>query len=285
MTDGTTLSVTPIHLSLMHGENIFLDHFLQIHHIIKPHIHSSDLSALISNPTVLARVERNPFLRAAVLSNSFLAEEISHSPRLLNILMQNPSLINSILANPKLLTLIKQNPQIISEIIRSGSSIEEILQNISERNKPNRLDKNIKNITEKKLAQPEVLLHKLEKPIIATNKVLPTIKEMLTKAGLKIPTNIPMAQIVEGKVQAKLPLAWKQNTRIYIDPKTLASHPSLLILLGATAFSASRTKIVSGNQEDLETQSERQLDTLQEIDPIHEVEEVNEIHLMKETIA
>ena len=287
MTDGTTLNVPPVHLSLMHGENVFVDHFLQIHHIIKSHIHSSDLSALISNPTVLAKVERNPFLRAAVLSNPFLAEEISHSPILLNILIQNPSLINSILANPKLLTLIKQNPQIVSEIIRSGSSIEEILQNILERNKPNKPDENIKNITEKKLAQTQVLLHKLEKPIIATNKVLPTIKEMLTKASLKIPTNIPIAKTVEGKVQAKLPLAWKQNTRIYIDPKTLAMHPSLITLLGAIAFSASRTKIITavGNSEELETQTERQLDTLQEIDPVHEVEEASEVHLMKETVA
>ena len=285
MTDGTTLNVSPVHLSLMYGENVFLDHFLQIHHIIKPHIHLSDLSALISNPAVLAKVERNPFLRAAVLSNPFLAEEISHSPRLLNILIQNPSLITSILANPKLLTLIKQNPQIVSEIIRSGSSIEEILQNILERNKLNKPDENIKNITEKKLAQPEVLLHKLEKPIIATNKVFPTIKEMLTKAGLKIPTNIPIIKTIEGKTQATIPLIRKPSTVIYVDPKTLASHPSLLILLGATAFSASRTRIVSGNQEDLETQSERQLDTLQEIDPVREVEETSEIRLMKETIA
>ena len=284
MTDGT-VDIQPIHLHLIHGENVFVDHFLQAHHITKSYIHSSDLAALISDAAVLAKVERNPLLRAAVLGNPFLAEEISHSPRLLNILVQNPSIITSILANPKLLTLIKQNPQIVSEIVRSSSSIEEILQNMSERNKTNSLDKNIKNITEKKLVQSAVLLHKSEKPIIATNKVLPTIKEMLPKAGLKIPTNIPIANTTEGKAQAKLPLIRKPGTVIYIDPKTLASHPSLLILLGATAFSASRTKIVSGNQEELETQSERQLDTLQEIDPIHEVEEISEVHLMKETIA
>ena len=278
MTDGTTLSVPPIHLPLIHSENIFVDHY----------VHVLDLAALISNPTVLAKTERNPFLRAAVLSNPFLAREISHSPRLLNILIKNPSLISSILANPKLLILIKQDSQIISEIIRNpGSSIEGILQNISERNKPNRSDENIKNITEKKLAQPEVLLHKSEKPIIATNKVLPTIKEMLTKAGLKIPINIPIAKTVDGKVQTKLPLAWKQNTRIYIDPKTLAMHPSLITLLGAIAFSASRAKIITAasNSEELETQSESQQDTLQEIEPIHEVEEASETHLMKKTIA
>ena len=280
MTDGTTLSVSPVHLPLIHGENIFVDHFLQIHHIIKPHIHSSDLSALISDPAVLAKVERNPSLRAAILSNPFLAGEISHSPRLLNILIQNPSLISSILANPKLLTLIKQNPQIVSEIIRnSGSSAETILQNLSETNKLIKPEKNVNP------AQLQVL-NKLEKAAIPTAKV--SAKKVLVKAGTErkeIPINFPIIKTMEGKTQATIPLICKPGTVIYIDPKTLASHPSLLILLGATAFSASRTRIISGNQEDLETQSERELDTLQEIVPVHEVEEANEVHLMKETVA
>ena len=277
MTDGTTLAVPLVHLPLIHGENVFADHY----------IHVSDLAALISNPIVLAKVERNPSLRAAVLSNPFLVEEISHDSKLLNLLIQNPSLISSILANPKLLTLIKQNPLIISEIVRNfGSSVEEILQNISEGNKPNRPEENIKNITEKKPIQPQVL-HKLEKPIVVTNKVSSTIKETIAKAGLKIPISIPTAKTIEGKVQTKIPLSWKQNARIYIDPKTLAMYPSLVALLGAIAFSASRTKIIpaSGNSEELETQTERQLTTLQETSPIHEVEEASEVHLMKETIA
>ncbi len=284
MTDGTTLTVPPVHSPLIHGENIFMDHFLQIHHIFKPHIYLSDLERLISDPRVLAKVESHPFLRSAILSNPFLAEEISHSPGLLNMLASNPALLSAVISRPGILRAIKENPAIIEEILRNPTqSIETILQNISERNKSNRLEENIKNIAEKKPVQPQVL-HKLEKSIIVMTKVPLAIKEAIAKVGLKIPINVPNIKIIEGKIQAKIPLIQKQNAGIYIDPKTLAMHPSLLILLAATAFSASRTKIAS-RQEELETQSERQLTTLQEPSPIHEVEEANEVHLMKETIA
>ena len=59
------------------------------------------------------------------------------------------------------------------------------------------------------------------------------------------------------------------------------------MFLGAIAFSASRTKIITaaGNSEELETQTERQLATLQEIDPVHKIEEASEVHLMKGTVA
>ncbi len=276
--------VQPIQLHPTHNENIFTDHFLQTHHIFKPHIYLSDLARLISDPRVLAKVERNPSLRAAVFSNPFLAEEISHSPSLLNMLASNPALLSAVISNPKILGIIKENPAILTEILRNpAQSIETILQNISERNKSNKPEENIKNIADNKLIQPQVL-NKVEKPIVTMTKIPLATKEAIAKVDLKIPINILNVKTIEGKVQAKIPLIQRQNARIYIDPKTLALHPSLLILLGAAAFSASRTKITS-KQEELETQSERQVTMLEEPNPIHEVEEASEVHLMKETIA
>ena len=179
MTDRTTLSVPPIHLPLIHSENVFVDHFFQIHHTAKSYIYSSGLSALISNPAVLARVERNPLLRAAILSNPFLAEEISHSPRLLNILIQNPSLISSILANPKLLTLVKQNLHIVSEIIKNSDlSVEAISKKLFEM-KPNLVTKD-ENIQINK--KP----HRLEKSIIAAEKIRPAMHNAKGKINPEI---------------------------------------------------------------------------------------------------
>ena len=272
MTDGTNLSVSPIHLPLIHGENVFLDHYIYL----------SDLARLIPNPTVLAKVESHPLLRAAILSNHFLAREISYNPALLTMLAKSPELLGAVINNPTLLKIIKENPAIIEEILRNPSqSIETILQNILERKKSTRLGKNIESVAEKKPIQSQVL-HKLEKP-----KVPLAIKEAIAKIGLKIPINIPNIKTIEGKIQAKIPLIQRQNGRIYIDPETLAMHPSLLVLLGAIAFSASRTKVIpiSGNPEEVETQTERQLDTLEQIYPIHEVEKASEVHLMKETIT
>jgi len=286
MTDGT-LTVPPIHSPLIHSEDIYMEHFLQTHHIFKPHIHLSDLARLISDPIVLAKVESNPSLRAAILRNSFLVEEISHNHVLLNMLARNPALLSAVISNPGILRAIKESPAILAEILKNPTqSIKTILQNISERNKLNQPERNIKSIAEKKPTQSQVL-HKSEKPIVVMTKVPLVIKEAIAKVGLKIPINVPNVKIIEGKVQAKIPLIQKQNAGIYIDPKTLAMHPSLLVLLAATAFSASRTKIISisGNPEELETQSERQLDTLQEPSPIHEVEEASEVHLMKESLA
>ena len=285
MTDETTLSVSPVHSPFIQRENIYMDHFLQAHHIAGPYIHLSDLARLISDPRVLAKVERNPSLRAAILSNTFLAEEISHSPALLKMLVSNPALLSAVISNPGILRVIKESPAILAEILRNpAQSIETILQNISGRNKSNQLEENMKNIANKKPA-PSQVLYKSEKPNILTTKLPLETRKTTSKASLKIPINIPNVRTIEGKVQAKIPLIQKQSAGIYIDPKTLAMHPSLLVLLAATAFSASRTKI-TGSQEELETQTERQqLTPLQEPSPIHEVEEASEIHLMKETIA
>ena len=274
MTDGSTLTVSPIHLPL-HGENVYADHY----------IHLSDLAALIFDHNILARVERNPSLRAAVLSNPFLAEEISHNTALLNLLARNPALLGSVINDSRLLRIIKENPATLEEILRNPSqSIEIVLQNSLERNKLNQPEENIKNIAEKKSTQFKTL-NQAEKSPILKPKINLVTKETIAKVNpRKIPINIFNIQTPGSNVQAKIPLIQKQNAGIYIDPKTLAMHPSLLILLAATAFSASRTK-VTGNPEELETQTERQLDTLQEIDPIHEVEEASEVHLMKETIA
>ncbi len=280
MTNGTTLSVPPIHLPLIHGENVFVDHL-------------SDLAALISDSAVLAKVERNPSLRAAILSNPFLIREISHNHALLNILASNPALLGAVISNPRILRVIKENPAIVEEILRNPAwSIEMIFQNISERNKLNKPEENMKNIAEKKPTQSQVL-RKSEKPVVMT-KARSAIKETIVKVGAgerKIPINIPNVKTIEGKVQAKIPLIRKQSAGIYIDPRTLATHPSLLALLAATAFSANRTKIIpmAGNLEDWgigeETQSETQESTLQELNPVREVEEASEVHLMKETVA
>ena len=287
MTNGTTLSVSPIHLALMHGENVFVDHFLQTHHIIKSHVHSSDLSALISNPSILARVENHPFLRAAILSNPFLAEEISYTPRLLNILIQNPSLITSILASPKLLTLIKQNPQIVSKIIRNpGLSIEEVLEKLSEI-KP-------KLATRSENVQINKKPHKLENSTIAAEKVRSAMRNMASKINPEVskPVETQKQQfskyLVPGIFEGK-PGAAKSSLVRFIpflrnNIRELVMNPALLAQLGAIAVTTNKGRIV-GNTEELETQTERQLDTLEEIAPIHEVEESSEVHLMKETVA
>ena len=273
MTDGTTLSVSPVHLPLVHT-----------------HIYSSTLAALTSDPIVLAKLERNPSFTSTILSNSFLVEEISQNHALLNMLANNPALLSAVISDPRMLTAIKGNTAIMEEVLRNpAQSIETILQNISKRNELIKPEKDMKNTSEKKPAQPQVL-HKSEKLITGSNKIRSAVNEAIAKVdfkGEKASPNIPVIKNVEGKAQAKIPLIQKQSASIYIDPKTLAMHPSLVALLGAIAFSASRTKIItaSGNSEELETQSERQLDTLQEVGPVHEVEEANEIHLMKETIA
>lgn len=265
MVDGTTLSVPPVHLPLIHGED-----------------HLSGLAVLIPDPVVLIKMERNPSFRAAILSNPFLIREVSVNHALLNMLVGNPALLDAVVSNPGILRAIKESPAILAEILRNpGQSIETILQNISERNKLNQPERNIKNIAQKKPTLPQVL-HTSEKPTVVMTKIPLEIKEAIAKVGLKIPINIniPNVKTIKGKVQTKIPLIGKQSAAIYIDPKTLAMHPALLILLAATAFSASRTKIAS-RQEELETQSERQLTTLQEVEQVKEVEEAQEPKLVR----
>ena len=291
MTDGTALSVPPIHLSLIHSENVFVDHFLQTHHIIKPHIYSSDLSALIPNPTVLAKVERNPFLRAAILSNPSLAEVISYNPVLLDAIVKNPGLLTALISGPGLLSLIYENPFILSEIIKNPNTpVDKILEGLTKKTEL-KLLANFKSIVSVKniphpMAISEIAAHRVPTGRAALRapsvELLETMKQQASQ--------IIQAKILQKSIMPKILLP-VLRVMFYQNARSLVLNPALLALLGGAAFAANRVRIMpaSGSLKDigieLETQSERQLDILQGIGPVHEVEDTAEIHLMRETIA
>ena len=315
MVDGNIISLTLAYFAVPRNENLQLSNFAKLQNNLKPYTTKANklpdldskkpftnteaktakssftLSSLISNPTILARVEANPNLRAAILSNPFLAELISSNSGLLSAIIKSPGLLASLTSSPDILSAIKDNPSILSEIIKNPTlSIESILE---------RLTKKLETISSPKTKNnsPQVP-RPLDKSTIAAERARPATGALLSGVKAVGAESLEIqkqqsSQVLEAKtLQTKVPIraltiqASKPMT--YFDVRLLAINPSLLALLGAAAFTANRGKIisVSGNLKDveidLETQSESQVDALQESDQVGGIGEIEQIHSISE---
>ncbi|GEM_PF-3085227 len=248
---------------------------------------SSALSFLISDSTILARVEASPYLRAAILSNPWLADEIINSPGLLTAIIRSPGLLTSLISNPGFLSSIKDNPALLAEIMKNPAlSIESILERLAKRPETNFLS-NTKNDS------PQAP-HSLDKSIIAAERARPAIRALLSRVKVVGTESIEVqkqqtSQVFETKaLEARAPIKAliipTVKPTAYFDARLFAINPSLLAVLGAAAFTANRGRIIpaSGSLKDvaieLETQSESQPDAIQELDQVERIGEAGELH-------
>lgn len=252
---------------------------------------SSELSSLISNSTILARVEASPYLRAAILSNPWLADEIINNPGLLNAIIRSPRLLTSLTNNSGFLASIKDNPALLSEMMKNPTlSIKLILERLAKKTEIVFLP----NIKTNSPQSP----HSLNKSTIAAERARPVIRVLISKVKtIGAEHEVQRSEIsqvfetkaLEARVQIKSPMipALKTAPYSYFDAKLFAINPSLLAVLGAAAFITNRGRVIPGNGSlkdegvELETQLESQPDAIQKIDQVERISEVEELPVLR----
>lgn len=267
------------------------------------------LNILISNPELLTILEANPSLILLAITNSRFLVLLSKRPVLLRLVAANPKLFFLLLENSDLLALLETKPSLLamlgknSELLamvtarpellsKKRSSLYETVENKTKLFQALRLIKESQKkiiINENKLAkdflQSIILTAKAVMALARRTLLLLSRTFAMVKTPLATFTN--QRKVAGLKPIKVLPLASKLQPNTVTMPNAQALNPALLAQLGAIAITTNKGRIIpmSGDIEELETQSERQLGSLEEIVPVHEVEEATEVHLMKETLS
>ncbi len=314
MSNENSINAIPALSLVHHNENAQLSNFSKLQNSLRPYTtktnklpdldskkpfintptktaeFSSALSSLISDSTILARVESSPYLRAAILSNPWLVDEIINNPGLLTAIIKNPGLLTSLTSNSGFLSSIKDNPALLFEIIKNPTlSIKSILERLTK--KPEIIfSPNAKNNSSQ-------VPHLLDKNTIAAERARPAIRARLSKVKesvsaksgevqKQLASQVFEAKVFEARAPIKAPMipTLKPAAYSYFDARLFAINPSLLALLGAVAFTTNRGRIIPGSGSlkdagvELETQSESQPDAIQEFDQVERIGEGEELH-------
>lgn len=249
------------------------------------------LNILISNPTLLTILETNPSLIFLAITNPDFLVLLAKRPILLRLVAANPKLIFLLTENLDLLTLLRTKPSLLAMLGKNPELLATVIA------KPELLSKqrSIKE-SQKKIIIDENKLIKgfLQRAVLASKALTNLAREILlllsrTFTMVKTPLTILTSQrkVAVFKPVRVLPLVNKLSLNTVVTSNTQALNPALLAQLGAAAVTTNKGRVSSsaGNPEDWgveqETQSEKQLRTLEEIGQIKGVEEAQEPKLVR----